>query len=151
MSGILSRLLVRIAIVLATLAWAGFVFTQTVGDPGRGERIAAAVLADDAARAEVVAPVGASVMRTFGLPPELRPIVDAEVDRALRDPRPGRRRSSIRSPGRGRGCSARTTHDRPSSTSHPCSISSSSSVCPTRSVSGSRSPASRCHAPSSGG
>ena len=87
MSIILSRLLVRIAIVLATLAWAGFVFTQTIGDPGRGERIAAAVLADDAARAEVVAPVSASVMRTAGLPPELRPVVDAEVDRALRDPR----------------------------------------------------------------
>ena len=84
MNGILSRLLVRIAIVLATLAWAGFVFTQTIGDP---ERIAAAVLADDAARAEIVAPVSASVMRRFGLPPELRPVVDAEVDRALRDPR----------------------------------------------------------------
>lgn len=85
--GILSRLLVRIAIVLASVAWAGFLFTQTIGDPGRGERIAAAVLADDAARAEVVAPISASVMRTSGLPPDLRPVVDAEVDRVLRDPR----------------------------------------------------------------
>lgn len=84
---ILSRLLVRVAIVVASLAWAGFVFTQTVGDPGRGEQIAAAVLDDDQARAEIVAPISASVMRTAGLPPELRPVVDAEVDRGLRDPR----------------------------------------------------------------
>lgn len=86
MNHILSRLLVRIAIVSASLAWAGFVFTHTIGDPGRGERIATAVLADPEARAEVVTPVSAAVMRSAGLPPELRPIVDAEVDRALRDP-----------------------------------------------------------------
>lgn len=83
---ILSRLLVRVAILLASLAWAGFVFTQTVGDPGRGERIAAAVLEDQDARAEVVAPITASVMRTYGLPVEQQPLVAGQVDRILTDP-----------------------------------------------------------------
>jgi hypothetical protein len=83
---IASRLVVRLAIVAASLAWAGFVLTHTVADPGRGERIAEAVLADDAARAQVVAPMSSAVMSTTGLPPEQRSFVDANVDRVLRDP-----------------------------------------------------------------
>lgn len=79
-------MLVRVAILLASLAWAGFVFTNTIGDPGRGERIAAAVLEDPEARAEVVAPIASTVMRTYALPPEQRPFVEAQVDRALTDP-----------------------------------------------------------------
>ena len=86
MAAILSRLLVRLAILVASLAWAGFVFTQTVGDPGRGERIAAAVLADDDARAEVAAPITSAVMSRFGVPPEQRPVVAAQVDRVLSEP-----------------------------------------------------------------
>ena len=86
MSSILSRLLVRVAVVAASLAWAGFVFTHTIGDPHRGERIAAAVLADDAARGQVVAPITNSVMTSTGLPAEQRPMVALEVDRLLRDP-----------------------------------------------------------------
>jgi hypothetical protein len=86
MQRILSRLLVRLAILAASLAWAGFVFTETVGDPGRGERIAAAVLADDDARDEVAAPIASAVMTTFGIPPEQRPIVADQVDRTLNDP-----------------------------------------------------------------
>ena len=86
MHAIVSRLLVRVAILAASLAWAGFVFTQTVGDPGRGERIAAAVLDDDAARAEVATPITSTVMTTFGIPPEQRPVVAAQVDRLLNDP-----------------------------------------------------------------
>lgn len=86
MAAILSRLLVRLAIIAASLAWAGFVFTQTVGDPGRGERIAAAVLDDDDARAEVAAPITSAVMSRFGVPPEQRPVVAAQVDRVLSDP-----------------------------------------------------------------
>lgn len=62
-------------------------FTQTVGDPGRGERIAAAVLDDPAARAEVVAPITSSVMSTTGLPPEQQPFVASQVDALLQDPR----------------------------------------------------------------
>jgi hypothetical protein len=86
MTRILSRMLTRLAIVLASLAWGGFVFTQTVGDPERGERIAAAVLEDDAARAEVVAPITASVMRSAGLPPEQQPLVATQIDALLQDP-----------------------------------------------------------------
>lgn len=83
---ILSRMLVRVAVLAASLAWGGFVFTQTVGDPGRGEEIARAVLDDDAARAEVVAPITDSVMQTTGLPPDQQPVVAAQVDQLLQDP-----------------------------------------------------------------
>lgn len=68
------------------MAWAGFVFTQTIGDPGRGERIADAVLADDDARGEVAAPITDAVMRTAVLPPAQRPLVAEQVDRLLQDP-----------------------------------------------------------------
>ena len=61
-------------------------FVHTVGNPDRTADIAAAVLADDEARAEVVAPVVAAVMRTTGLPAEQQPLVASEVDRILRDP-----------------------------------------------------------------
>jgi hypothetical protein len=44
------------------------------------------VLADDSARAEVAAPITSTVMSTFGVPPEQRPIVADQVDRLLRDP-----------------------------------------------------------------
>lgn len=83
---ILGRLLLRVAILAASLAWAGFVFTQTIGDPGRGERIATAVLADDDARAEVAAPITSAVLRTTALPVEQRPLVADQVERVLRDP-----------------------------------------------------------------
>jgi hypothetical protein len=83
---IVSRLLLRVAILAASLAWAGFVVTQTIGDPQRGERIATAVLADDAARAEVSAPITAAVLRTTALPIEQRPLVAEQVERVLRDP-----------------------------------------------------------------
>jgi hypothetical protein len=62
------------------------VFTNTIGDPGRGERIADAVLDDDAARAEVTAPITDAVLAATGLPSDRAPAVDAVVDRILRDP-----------------------------------------------------------------
>ena len=86
MERILSRLLVRVALVLASLALVAFVFTQTVLDPSRGERVAAAVLSDPAARAEVTAPVTRAVMSTANLPPEQQAVVEAQVDRLLGSP-----------------------------------------------------------------
>ncbi|MEY2958727.1 MAG: hypothetical protein RLZZ01_1295, partial [Actinomycetota bacterium] len=83
---IAARLLTRLAILVASLAWGSAVFVHTVGDPDRAADIAAAVLADDEARAEVVTPVTAAVMRSTGLPVEQQPVVAAEVDRILRDP-----------------------------------------------------------------
>ncbi len=80
------RLILRLAIVAASLAWAGFVFTHTVGDPDRGERIAEAVLADDAARAQVVRPITAAVMRSTKLPADQQPLVAAQVEQFLRRP-----------------------------------------------------------------
>ena len=57
-----------------------------MGDPGRGERIAEAVLDDDAARAEIVSPITSSVMSSTGLPADQQPFVAAQVDRLLQDP-----------------------------------------------------------------
>ncbi|MFZ8998556.1 MAG: hypothetical protein ACO3D0_09315, partial [Ilumatobacteraceae bacterium] len=83
---IAARLLTRLAILFASLAWGSTVFVHTVGDPDRAAEIGAAVLADDEARAEVVAPLTAAVMRSTGLPVEQEPVVAGEVDRILRDP-----------------------------------------------------------------
>lgn len=79
-------MLVRLALVVASVAWAGFVFTNTIGDPGRGERIASAVLRDDAARAEIAAPITTAVIGTGLIPGELQPVVATQVDVVLRDP-----------------------------------------------------------------
>jgi hypothetical protein len=57
-----------------------------VGDPGRGDDIAEAVLDDDEARAEIVEPITSSVLGSTGLPADQRPLVAAEVDRVLQDP-----------------------------------------------------------------
>lgn len=81
-----SRMLLRLALVAASLAWATAAFTHTIGDPVRGERIATAVLADADARAEITAPIAATVMATTGIPPERSAIVEATVDQVLRDP-----------------------------------------------------------------
>ena len=71
----------------ASLAWAGFVFTNTVGDPGRGERIASEVLADDAARAEIVSPVTEAILTTTPATPEMEPSIAQQVDALLQSPR----------------------------------------------------------------
>jgi hypothetical protein len=57
-----------------------------VGDPARGEQLATAVLADDDARAEVVAPITNAILLTTGVPAAQRPLVAGQVDALLRDP-----------------------------------------------------------------
>lgn len=86
MADIAARLLVRFALVAASLSWAGYVFTHTVGDPDRAERVASAVLADDEARSEIVEPVTQAVLRSTGLPADQEALVATEVDRILQDP-----------------------------------------------------------------
>ncbi|MFN3254912.1 MAG: hypothetical protein ACE37B_04405 [Ilumatobacter sp.] len=90
MRRIASRLLLRFALVAASIAWATFVFTNTIGDPGRGERVARAVLDDPDARAEIIAPISDAVVSTTGLRTDQLPggpaTVDAVVDQVLRDP-----------------------------------------------------------------
>lgn len=86
MCRVVARLILRLALIAASLAWAGFVFTHTVGDPGRGERIAEAVLDDDDARAEVVSRISDTVIASTGLPADQQPFVAARVDQLLRDP-----------------------------------------------------------------
>ncbi len=61
-------------------------FTNTIGDPDRGERIASAVLADPDARAEITAPITDAVMELSGVPTGMQPTVEAVVDQILRDP-----------------------------------------------------------------
>jgi hypothetical protein len=78
--------LLRLSLFFASLAWSGFVFTHTVGDPDRGEQVAEAVLADDDARAEVVQPITDAVMSSTGLPPDQQPFVASRVDQILLQP-----------------------------------------------------------------
>lgn len=87
---ITSRLFLRLALVVASLAWTAFVFSNTIGDPGRGEEIADAVLDDPDARAEIAAPVASALVQATGLPETQEPTVAAVVDEVLRDPQGAR-------------------------------------------------------------
>lgn len=61
-------------------------FTNTIGDPGRGERIAAEVLADDDARAEIVAPITEAILTTTPATPEMETLIAEQVDAILLSP-----------------------------------------------------------------
>jgi hypothetical protein len=85
---LLSRLLVAAAVLAGSLAWAAWVFTRTVGDPSRAPRIAAAVLADPTARAEVAADLAGgyhAALAAQGVTAS-RSTLDDAVSSALADP-----------------------------------------------------------------
>jgi len=91
-SAILSRVLTALALLAASVAWAGFVFLRTVGDPQRSSRVARAVLDDPAARAEVARQLSGAVVgavEAAGLPagdPRLAGMLDAMLtDKRLTD------------------------------------------------------------------
>lgn len=85
---LLSRLLLAAAILAGSVAWAAWVFTRTIGDPSRAPRIAAAVLADPTARAEVAADLAggySTALASQGVTTSRRTLDDA-VSSALADP-----------------------------------------------------------------
>lgn len=84
---VLGRTLTTLGLLCATLAWTCWVYLHTVGDPGRIERIADAVLADAEARLEISAFLSDQLMDSVGVDPTYRPMVETAVETALSDPR----------------------------------------------------------------
>ena len=80
------RMLTTAALLCATLAWSGWVFLHTIGDPHRVERIAEAVLDDDAATAQISATLTEQIVSAVGLSPSNEALVAASVAKALQDP-----------------------------------------------------------------
>jgi hypothetical protein len=82
-----SRGLTSLALVCASLAWAGYVFLHTVGDPTRAEDIATAVLEDEASREELASSFALQIVRATGVDRSNIDLVEGAVAQALADPR----------------------------------------------------------------
>ena len=82
-----SRMLTSLAVLCATLAWVGWVYLRTIGDPARSEEIAAAILEDDASREQIASSFALQIVRATGVDRSNIDLVEAAVDTALDDPR----------------------------------------------------------------
>src|SRR4051812_31649240 len=96
-----ARLLTVVALLAASVAWAGWVYLHTAGDPSRAPQVARAVLADPSARRELATDVTSAVadaankaLANAATPAKPAPRIDgdnptlrAAVDAALADPR----------------------------------------------------------------
>lgn len=82
-----SRLLASVAVLCATLAWAGWVYLRTIGDPARSEEIATAVLEDPASREQIASSFALQIVRATGVDRSNIDLVEGAVSTALDDPR----------------------------------------------------------------
>jgi hypothetical protein len=82
-----ARALTGLALLCGSFAWAGWIYLHTIGDPHRLERVASAVVDDPAALAEIAASFTGQLVESFGIDPELEPVVESAVVGALSDPR----------------------------------------------------------------
>lgn len=82
-----SRMLTSLAVLCATLAWMGWVYLRTIGDPARAEDIATAVLEDDASREQISSSFALQIVRATGVDRSNIDLVERAVDTALDDPR----------------------------------------------------------------
>ena len=87
LGGMASRGLASLAIVCASLAWAGYVFLHTIGDPTRAEDIATAVLEDEGSREELASSFALQIVRATGVDRSNIDLVEGAVAQALADPR----------------------------------------------------------------
>jgi hypothetical protein len=85
--GVLGRTLTSLALLCATLAWTGWVYLHTIGDPHRIEAMATAVLHDSGARAQIAHAITDQLMSIAGMDPGQQSLVEAAVDVSLSDPR----------------------------------------------------------------
>ena len=76
-----------VALLCASISWAGWVYLHTVGDPHRTEEIATAVLDDSDARHEIAGVLADQIVERTGLPFNTTPTVATAVDSALGDER----------------------------------------------------------------
>lgn len=76
-----------VALLCATIAWGGWVYLHTVGDPHRTEEIATAVLDNAAARQEISTALADQIVERTGLPANTTPTIASAVSATLGDPR----------------------------------------------------------------
>ena len=84
---LLTRFLVGITLLFASLAWGGWVFLHSVGDPHRFEQIATSILGSTNARSEIARSVTDQLTNINLLTPEQQTAVRGAVADALADPR----------------------------------------------------------------
>ncbi len=82
-----SRMLTSLAVLCASLSWAGWVYLRTIGDPARSEEMATAIIDDDAARQQVASSFALQLVRASGIDRSNIDLVEAAVETALADPR----------------------------------------------------------------
>ena len=82
-----SRGLTSLALLCASLAWTGYVFLDTVGDPSRAEDVATALLDDDASREQIATTFALQIVRASGIDRSNIDVVEGAVAEALLDPR----------------------------------------------------------------
>ncbi len=82
-----SRVLASLALLCATIAWVGWVYLRTIGDPARSEDIATAVLTDEASSEQIASSFALQVVRASGIDRSNIDLVEGAVAEALADPR----------------------------------------------------------------
>ena len=82
-----SRVLTSLALLCATLAWVGWVYLHTIGDPARSENIATAMLADPASNDQIASNFALQIVRASGIDRSNIDLVESAVSAALEDPR----------------------------------------------------------------
>ena len=87
MRPLLTRFLVSITLLCASLAWGGWVFLHSFGDPHRFEQIATSILGSSDARSEIAKSVTDQLTNINLLTPEQQTAVRSAVADALADPR----------------------------------------------------------------
>ena len=83
----LTRLILSITLLCASIAWGGWVFLHSVGDPHRAERIAMAILDSPEARDEIAAPFTDQLVNYAPLDAESQAKLRSVVSDVLADPR----------------------------------------------------------------
>lgn len=76
-----------VALLCATIAWGGWVYLHTIGDPHRTEEIATAVLSNPAARLEIATVLADQIVERTGLPAGSSPTITTAVANVLGDDR----------------------------------------------------------------
>ncbi len=87
LSRTITRIVLGAALLCATFAWAGWAYLHTVADPDRVEGVAAAVLADPAARLELAAPLADRIVTQTGIDPAYAPLIRDAAAGSMADPR----------------------------------------------------------------
>jgi hypothetical protein len=75
-----------VALLCASLAWAGWVYLHTVGDVHRAEKVATAVLEDPDSSRQLSTAITDQLMTALSLEPTQRPLLRGAVEDALSDP-----------------------------------------------------------------